>query len=253
MDPYLEQFWGDIHTRFMVYACDRLNDQLPAELQARVEESLTVDLENGWRTVYTDVRVVQDRVGEAAVRSADLATVAKPCFIPLPSEPPTQRHVEIVDPNSGGKVITVLELLNPANKIGESGRRAYREKQREYLDARVNLVEIDLLREGAHLVAVPDVLIPAEYRKPYLICVRRAAGPRGAELYHASLREPLPAVRIPLRETDPDAVLSLQSLIGECYQRGRYATIDYHIEPVPRLSDEDERWTDPLLRGKGLR
>ena len=44
MDPYLEPFWGDVHSSLIVYFRDQINDQLPADLQARVEESLMADI-----------------------------------------------------------------------------------------------------------------------------------------------------------------------------------------------------------------
>ncbi len=42
MNPWLEQAWGDVHASFMTYARDSLQDQLPPDLQARVEEYLSV-------------------------------------------------------------------------------------------------------------------------------------------------------------------------------------------------------------------
>ena len=114
MDPFLEQFWGDAHSSLIVYMRDQINDQLPGDLQARVEESLMVD------------------------------TVAEPCVVALPSELPTERHIEIIDRNSGNRVVTAIKLLNPANKCKGAGREAYLRKQGEYIDGGVNLVEIDL-------------------------------------------------------------------------------------------------------------
>lgn len=53
MDPYLEQYWGDVHTTLMVYARNQINESLPDDLQARVEESLSVETDEGFhRTVY---------------------------------------------------------------------------------------------------------------------------------------------------------------------------------------------------------
>ena len=167
---------------------------------------------------------------------------------PTTTEPTTLRHIEIVDPNNGGRVVTAIELLCPANKLGEEGRRAYRQKQREYLEGGVNLVEIDLIREGGFTVAVPERLVPADFRTPYTVCVRRANRPSEVEITRVPLRQPLPNVRVPLRPTDSDIVLSLQPLLAECYQRGRYASIDYSQPPSPRLSEEDQQWADQLLR-----
>jgi len=43
MDPYMESRWADIHARLIVYASNQLNSQLPGDLSARIEETLTVE------------------------------------------------------------------------------------------------------------------------------------------------------------------------------------------------------------------
>ncbi len=60
-------------------------------------------------------------------------------------------------------------------------------------------------------------------------------------------------IPIPLRATDADIPLDLQSLIDLCYERGRYARIDYRREPEPPFSPEDAAWADGVLRENGLR
>lgn len=80
MDPYLEQHWGDVHATFMVYAKRQLNDQLPPDLQARVEESLSVATDGAeTRYIYPDVRVVEDEpVRWSHSPSISTAVVAEP-------------------------------------------------------------------------------------------------------------------------------------------------------------------------------
>jgi hypothetical protein len=255
MDPYLERYWGDIHTSFIVYARNQLNEQLPDDLQARVEESLAVEIDDRMsRTLYPDVQVVeQPSEFSTAGPSTAVAAVAEPCVLWLEDEPRTERHVEIVDVSDGGRVVTAIEVLSPANKVGVDGRAAYLRKQREYLEAGVNLVEVDLLREGEFVLAAPERRIPSAYRTPYLVCVRRGTTPDRAEVYRVPLRMPLPNIPIPLRPPDEDAVLQLQPLIDACYRDGRYHRISYHGEPVPRLGEDDARWTDELLRAHGVR
>jgi hypothetical protein len=251
MDPYLESYWGDVHTSLMVYARNQINAQLPDELQARVEEGVGVEIEEeSWRTVYPDVRVVEERgvrPGEARQETA-VIEVAEPCVLLLEDETRTERHVEIVDTSGGGRVVTVLEVLSPANKVGRQGRKAYKRKQREVLDAGVNLVEIDLIREGEFVMAAPEDHIPRDYRTPYLICIRRADQLGRVEIYRVPLRERLPNIPIPLRASDKDVVLQLQPLIDECYRDGRYHRIDYRADPRPLLDEDDARWADELLR-----
>ena len=252
MDPYLERYWGDIHTSLMVYARNQLNAQLPDDLQARVEEGLAVECDDrSWRTIYPDVQVVEEP--QAAAFSQAAVAVAEPCVLWLEGEPRTERHLEIVETRDGGRVITVIEILNAANKVGVDGRAAYLRKQRQYLAAGINLVEVNLLREGEHVLSVPVERIPSAYRTPYMVCVRRGAIPRRAEIYGIALRMPLPNIPIPLRPADRDVVLQLQPLIDACYRDGRYQRIDYRADPVPCLDEDDTQWMDQLLRSQGLR
>ena len=67
------------------------------------------------------------------------------------------------------------------------------------------------------------------------------------------LRQPLLNIRIPLRPTDDDAVLRLQELVDDSYRDGRYARLDYRLDPVPRLGESDASWINSILREKGLR
>ena len=256
MDPYLERYWGDIHTSLIVYARNQLNAQLPDDLLARVEESLAVEIgDRTSRTLYPDVRVVEQPSDSLADGSAaaSVVEVAEPCVLLLADEPRTERHLEIVDTSDGSRVVTAIEVLSPANKVGIDGRAAYVRKQREYLEAGINLVEIDLIREGDFVLAAPEERIPSGYRTPYLICVRRATAPDRVEVYRVPLRMPLPNIPIPLRLSDRDVVLQIQPLIDDCYRDGRYHRINYRVEPVPRLGEDDARWMDQLLREKGLR
>ena len=39
MNPYLEQYWGDIHQRLIIYSSDALQKQLPGDLRARVNRA----------------------------------------------------------------------------------------------------------------------------------------------------------------------------------------------------------------------
>jgi hypothetical protein len=45
IDPYLEQFWPDLHARLILYACDQIEEQLPSNLIARVEERVVLETE----------------------------------------------------------------------------------------------------------------------------------------------------------------------------------------------------------------
>ncbi len=252
MDPYLEQHWGDVHTSLMVYLRDQVNEQLPPDLQARVEENIRVDVDDTSRLLYPDVRVVEEPTPFSVGQREDsgAVAVAEPCLVPMLDELPTDRHVEIVDRGSGNRVITAIELLSPTNKLRTEGMQAYQEKQTQYIEGGVNLVEIDLIRQGSFVLAVPWERLPAKLREHYLICVRRASRRSVAEVYGISVRERLPNFRIPLRPSDRDVVLQLQPLLDECYRRGRYASIDYSRPLRSVFNAEDHRWIEELLSSR---
>lgn len=252
MDPYLEEHWGDVHATFMVYAKRQLNTQLPSDLQARVEEALSVEAEAAAdRTIYPDVGVVEDRDSPLPLEASPVTvTVAEPIEVPLPNESPVERHIEIIDSGSN-RLVTAIELLSPSNKIGETGRARYRRKQAEYIEAGVNLVEIDLLRAGAFVLAVPEELWPCSNEAVYKICIRRASKSHVAGTLGMPLREPLPNIRIPLRTTDTDVVLQLQPIINDCYRDGRYANIDYRKSLQPPLPDDDRAWAEQVVQQGG--
>jgi hypothetical protein len=254
MDPYLEQHWGDVHHRLVQYASDQLQEFLPADLRARVEERVLVELpSHEEHTYYPDVRIVQrDRPSPAgAVVAVAGVTVAEPLELPL-LEPETQGFIEILQTRPERRVISVIEVLSPSNKYAGRGRDLYREKQRDLAGANISLVEVDLLRAGPHVLQLPLAQFPADYRTPYKVCVHRGWKAK-VEIYRVPLRERLPAIRIPLRETDADVPLDLQALITQVYRHGRYDDIDYTVPPVPPLDPEDEAWADELLRAAGKR
>lgn len=263
MDPYLEAHWGDMHARLIVYACDQLSKQMPRELRVRVEEHVTLHFASGesngasaQRGRFPDVRVVEHPAsGTAPASPSAPVAIAKPLVVPVRvEEGQTQRSLRVIDTRSGNRVVTAIEILSPANKIGEQGRAAYFQRQQDLLQGGVSLVEIDLLREGQYVLAVSADLLPPTYQSPYRICVFRGYRPDQAEVYRASLRERLPTISIPLRESDPDAYLDLQELINHSYENGGYEVdINYRLDPSPPLQGEDAVWADSLLREQGRR
>ena len=255
MDPYLEQYWRDVHHGLVTYARDHLQPRLPGGLRARMEERVFVESDEGRRRVlYPDVHVVEyPKPGPAvAVAGSDVA-VAEPLLIHLDSEPVTQGYIEIVEVGSGNRVITVIEFLSPSNKIPGEGQELYLRKQEEVTGAGASLVEVDLTRGGRSVLAVPPERIPPSRRTPYQACVRRGWKPAVAEVYSMPLNKRLPAIRIPLRETDADLPLDLQALIDQCYENGRYDDLNYRAQPVPPLEPPEAAWADELLLAKGLR
>lgn len=255
MDPYLEQHWRDVHHALLTYARDAVQANLPDDLLARMEERVYVESDEAFRrAIYPDVRVVEHGVrGSVAQAATGLTDVAEAIVLQLEEEPATEGFIEIVEVGAGHRVVTVIEVLSLSNKLRGEGQDLYRRKQQELKRGKVGLVEIDLLRAGERVLSVPAWKIPRAFQSAYQVCVRRGWRTHEVELYRVPLRQRLPTVRVPLRETDDDVPLDLQALIEMCYRNGRYHTLDYAIPPDPPLDASDDAWANELLVAKGLR
>jgi hypothetical protein len=271
MNPYLEakSLWRDVHWRFIAYAAEVLQPLLRPRYHVRIEERLYVEPIE--RPIFPDISVIErprpsieqaqtSGVGVAvATATAVEVTYDEPTAILETTGPIPEGYLEIVDLTRGGKVVTVIELLSHANKtIGTDARWQYEQKQRQVLAAGVNLVEIDLLRDGAYVLAPPLELVKIAVGKEwhYLISIHRATEPHRFYLYALTVQQRLPRIFIPLAPDDPKvAVLDLQAVIDRCYEAGAYDdVIDYSQEPPPpSFSPEVMSWIDTLLKEKGRR
>jgi hypothetical protein len=195
------------------------------------------------------VRVFEDFEDSTMEVQTASGAIAEPLVV-LGEVPQTARHVKILDLSSGERVVTPIEVLRPTNKLTIAGREEYRRKQRDYLLAGVNLIEIDLLRSGQHVMAAALEFIPSARRRTYMMSVQSRTR---TTVFGASLREPLPVISIPLRPTDRDVSLNIQQIIDLVYDRGRYAKLNYQTDPEPPFAPDDAAWVDELLRDKGLR
>lgn len=254
MDPYLEQSWRDVHHKLCTYSCDDLQAQLGGGLIARVDERLIVELSpEDARALYPDVLVVEHGRSQGDTAAQGSVAVAEPLTIEVQPEDHFEGFIEILEAR-GGKVITVIEFISLSNKLAGPGREQYQKKQWQLREGGVSLVEINLLRAGAPITQVPQSLIPVRARTAYQAVVHRSWGGNTYSVYAMPLRAALPKIKIPLRQTDQDAILDLQSLIERVYRNGAYhIDIDYTKPPLPPLNEEDEKWANELLNAAGNR
>jgi hypothetical protein len=173
--------------------------------------------------------------------------------IELADEPETQRFVEIREVSSDSRLVTVVEVMCPSNKRPGEGQEQYLRKQQELRQAGVSLVEIDLLRGGDWVVAVPLVALEPNVRTLYRVVVRRGWLRFQAEYYPIALADRLPMINVPLRRADTDVLLDLQALLEQCYENGGYDDINYTKTPEPPLAAAAARWAAQLLRRAGRR
>jgi len=267
MDPYLERHWGDVHQRLTTYICDGLQSSLPSDLRARMQERVYIELPGERHEYYPDVRLVEypgrPSRGGAATALAEPAVavgddddglaLSQPILIHLEIEPVTEGYIEIIDVKTGHRVVTAIEVLSPTNKRPGEGQRLYLEKRKDMVRARVNMVEIDLLRGGDRVSMVPPEQVPPSHRSSYQISVWRGSRPEVVAVHQAPLRSRLPVVAVPLRPTDRDVPLDFQALLDQCYRNGGYDDIDYAGDPAPPLQGDDAAWAHALLRDQGRR
>ena len=250
MNPFLELRWRDAHTRLITYISEALSEELPADLSVQAEEHLVVTVpdEDRDRAYFADVAVCErwkyglSPLWQPEGEGAKAIQVAEPEIIL--AEPATERWLEIRDRD--GRLVTALELLSPWKKENP-GREEYRRKQTVYRESRVNLVEIDLLRGGSPTVAVHSDRFKSRPGTQYIVCVSRA-GSYSYEVYRCSLRDRLPAFRVPLRLSDSDIPLDLQPLIDRCYRTGRYWQLSDSSRLNPALPDDEAEWLAARLQ-----
>ena len=162
------------------------------------------------------------------------------------------------------RLVTLLDVVSPANKTTDAGRQAYLGRRRAAREAGVylgqrraareagpSLVEIDLVLQGRPALDYPREGLPKFH---YAVTVTRAVQPERHEIYTATLQRRLPRFPLPLARDDRDAVLDLQVAFTRCFDEGGYLTrIDYCREPPVPLGEGDGRWLDATLTAGGLR
>lgn len=268
MDPYLEapRRWPDVHQALITYIRDALQPDIRPRYHARMGER--VYILNPLQAIEPDVSLLSQRrpdpggarVHEPGVRYAvpvpeprapAQAEMDEPVRFMVLRVEQREPFVEIV--HGDGEVVTVIEVLSPANKAPGEGHQQYRRKQEQILNSPVHLVEIDLLSAGLATVVIPAEELLGLPPHRYTVTVRR--GPELAfEVYPAPLARRLPRVQIPLRAPDPDVRLDLQAAFDRAYDNGGYADlVDYRAQPPVALTADEAAWLDDLLRSKGIR
>lgn len=257
MNPWLERSWPDVHASLIGYIRDHLAGEIPDDLTVRSEQRVSLTMEGSdqkpgqyrvdvgitesWKNGFPPVWSPNQASGDAGAEGA--VQVATPVLRTI--EDVVEHWIEIRGPE--GDLITVIEVLSPANKVHD--RPEYLLKLKTLRQGGVNTVEIDLLRQGRPVVlAAPR----GKARTSYCMSVYRACRRRTAEVYPVALTTRLPAIRVPLRPEDADAPLDLQALVNRVYATGRYWKTRYSELPQPSLSAEEQHWARQQLSAAGL-
>lgn len=246
MNPYIERpdVWNDFHDTFIPAVREVLVPRLRPRYYVRIEEHLYIHEPSADERFPLGRPDLSLHASPRAVSTTGGVAVVAPVSIGLPVIVEEERfpYLEIRD-RQNNEVVTVVELLSPANKAG--GRDQYLAKVRRVLASKTNFVEIDLLR--AHDKMPWDRLPACDY---YAIVSRhtdRQGDDPHADLWPLGLRDPLPTIPIPLRPGEPEPTLDLQAMLHHIYDTADYERFLYEDDPEPRLSVADTVWASQLV------
>ena len=259
MDPYLEdpQLWPSVHHLMISQIGTTLNRLLPPGYVAAFGERVFVAGPD--RDIYPNVFVEDVSAARGGVSSsrggAATALSDPPWVVAVTSDEIVESFVEIRALTENQQVVTTIEVLSPRNKTaGSEGRQLYRRKQREILASDTHLLEIDLLRSGQHTVAAPREALLRRGPYHYLVSLSRGHQRHECEVWGIALSSPLPRVRVPLSDSDPDVPLDLQEVFRSVYEAGAFQRVlDYTQPSTIALAKADAQWADEVLQDAGWR
>jgi hypothetical protein len=166
----------------------------------------------------------------------------------------TEQHREPfieIRSRSSGKLMTLVDVVSPGNRLTDAGRNAYLNTRIEAQREGASLVEIDLVLAGQP---------PLDYDRTsladatYVVTVTRPTHPHRHEVYTATLDKPLPRFRLPLAADHQDTLVDLQPIFMRAFDQGNFRErINYTIDPATTLGDEARAWLQSLLEEQSLR
>jgi len=243
MDPYLEHpvLWESVHVRLITTMANQLQPRLDPRYVASIEERVYIEgpqrrIPDTW---VQKIRQTQ-REGAVAQPQEDTAVVLDVEELEI-----HEARIEILDLYNEMRLVALIELVSPTNKVRGPGRKSYVKKQNETLARDCHLVEIDLLRRGRHVLSIPEWRVQTVKPYDYLVCINRWPERHRFRLYPCRLRERLPRIRVPLADADQDVPLDIQEALEKAYYEGRYMWRVRYEEPcVPPLKRGDQKWAN---------
>jgi hypothetical protein len=263
MDPYLEnpEIFPDFHDSVITYLREALQASLPAPYFAVLGRRVWIEVSR--RSIGPDVEVRRQGRRPTSLRTEAASGVAmadfplaRPVLVKVAHDEFREPFVEIYTRNDEGKrLVSSIEVLSLSNKTpGEHGRDLYVRKQKELLATKVHLVEIDLLRGGEHVTAVPlDLACDACGEFDYHVSVHDFNDLETFYVYPIRMEERLPPIDIPLLPGDPPVTLDLQAVFDRCYNAGPYQQeIRYGVDAIiPPLEPVKAAWAAEIVQTAG--
>lgn len=141
MDPFIEgQHWPTFHNRMLSSVADRLVPLLRPRYMIFAEERIYLnhDVEEGQSRHFQPDIQITDR-GQHAPRSGSATAIAEPHRITLPMPEEVRERYLAIRTREDEQLVTVIELLSPANKRpGSYDRTLYLGKRDELIVTGVN-------------------------------------------------------------------------------------------------------------------
>jgi Protein of unknown function (DUF4058) len=251
MDPWLEspRIRLDFHNRLIASIADAIVPKVAPNYFVGIEQR-TYESGPG-AAVYLgrpDVGITWTGATESLSGSGELRQSTGPGVLELDVEVPVTDYVDEwyleIRETAGGKLVTVIEILSPTNKLRQPGRKQYLRKRDKILDSRTSLVEIDLLRAGKRM----PIELPSPVNGDYRILISRGKLRPRARLCVFGLRQPIPEIPIPLLPRDAEPSLDLNSVLHDLYDRARFdLQLDYAAPAPSPLKEEDVAWAREIL------
>lgn len=253
MNPYLEnpELWPEVRHRLITAIADTIRPPLHPKYEVTVEKRIYLsDGEVLFDTENLEVSAISQSSTisqNSSIKTPPLQSESVMVTLPMPEEI-REGYLEIKEVATE-RIVTVIEVLSLANKHVGKGREVYQENRLEVLGSSTHLVEIDLLRLGN-----PMRILSESPQADYRILISRRNQRPQAQLYAFSIRQQIPKFVLPLKSEDSEPWIDLQNLLLGVYERAGFDfAIDYTLEPVPPLKEEDKAWAMELLTKKGLR
>lgn len=247
MDPYLEHptLWPDVHNSLITAIRDVLTPKVAPRYYVGLERrTYLLKPDDVVFIGRPDVAVVSPQPTTQAATLPLAETEVLEVEVPMNDEV-SENFLEVREVGTG-KLVTILELLSPANKLHDEGREQYLRKRSQVLLALTNLVEIDLLRAGEPMPVIGNVV-----KSDYRILVSRGWQRPRAQLYPFNLQQSIPVFPLPLLPQDDAPDVDLGTILHALYDRARFdLRLDYSQPPVPPLSEENAAWAKELLAQK---
>lgn len=176
--------------------------------------------------------------------------IEMPLFTSVIREEHSEELIEIRQ-RSDNRLVTLVDIVSPTNKLKMEGRAAYLERRRDARMQNASIVEIDLVLQGEPMLDYSREGLPDW---DYAMTVTRGTQPDRYEIYTSTLQKRLPRFKLPLAADDRDTVVDLQAAFLRCYdQSGLGHQIDYQTTPACVTEEEDRRWVNELLTSAKIR